>query len=155
MGNEVVVVMTDPYHFDTCGLDNIYLTNGFKHITHNGLRTVVIEDEPELYQAICRYLCGKAFLSGKEFRYLRTEMRMSQSRLGAVLGVSENMVSLWERGNKIPKLTLALVKAIYLDSIGIEYEMKKLLMTDETPKPDKAYFFIGDGFAWRLKEENE
>lgn len=139
-------------HLDTCGLDNIYLVNGFRHITHNGLKTVVIDDEPELFQAIGQYLCGKAFLTGKEFRFLRSEMRMTQSRIAAVLGVSDQMVYLWEKRSSIPKLTVALVKAIYLDSIDIGYQMKELLMADETPKPEKVYFRIGDGQTWNQVE---
>jgi len=145
--------MTEPYHFIECGLNNIYLINGFKRIIHNFKVEFVFEDLPELYQAIGRHICTKPFLTGAEFRFLRQELRMTQRTCSAKLGVTENMVSLWERKAKIPKMILAIMKGLYLEQFGYPFLMIDLLLTDETPRPDKAYFFVDEQFTWRFTDK--
>lgn len=115
------------HHYTECGLENVYLRNGFRKVEHNGSIVVVVEDPIGLHQAIGKRICGQRFISGDEFRFLRNEMRMSQSRLGAVLGVSENMVSLWERRSAIPKQAVAMLKAMYSEHIKVSYKITALL----------------------------
>ena len=56
-----------------------------------------------LHQLIANTLIDKpGRLTGKEFRFLRTQLGLSQEALGAMLGFSENAVSLWERKDSVP-----------------------------------------------------
>jgi hypothetical protein len=41
-------------------------------------------------------------LTGKEFRFLRVQLGLSQEALGQLLDFSENAVSLWERKDTVP-----------------------------------------------------
>ena len=53
-------------------------------------------------------------LTGKELRFLRVQMGLSQSGLAKLQGVSENAVSLWERHGKVPRAHDALTRLYYL-----------------------------------------
>jgi transcriptional regulator with XRE-family HTH domain len=60
-------------------------------------------------------LCGKPHrLTGKEFRFLRTTMNMSQGGIAKLLGVTEQSVSLWERTGKVPKAPDTLTRLAFL-----------------------------------------
>src|SRR3989339_1757965 len=93
------------YHYNECGLDNIYLSNGFKFMKTPRGNSISIHDIDGLHKAIGLYLAtSKKDLSKKEIRFLREEMLMSQPTLGRLLGVSEQSVRRWETGKtEIPK----------------------------------------------------
>lgn len=103
---------TERYHYTECGLDNIYLGNGFS-AAPNG--DVVIKDLEGLHKAIGRMLVSrKAELSGKEIRFLRHEMGMSQATLAHLLRVSEQAVARWEKGKtEAPKPADTIIRALY------------------------------------------
>lgn len=143
---------TDHYLLDTCGADGVYLANGFKRIIRNGRDCVVFENLDGLMVAIGKEICKSPFVTGNEVRFLRTALRMSQSQLADILGVSENMVSLWERKSRIPKLSLAAIKALYLDCNGLPYRFRDLLMLDESKRFERMTFSF-NGNVWRLVEE--
>jgi len=89
------------YPYAECGLDYVYLVNGFKFVkTADGESAVVIDDVSGLHKAIREDLVAAARpLSNKEFRFLRREMDVSQRQLATVVGVDEQTISMWERGN--------------------------------------------------------
>ncbi|MBS0522250.1 MAG: transcriptional regulator [Proteobacteria bacterium] len=85
-------------HYPECGLDNVYLVNGYRVRRTPYGEAVSIEDVDGLYASIARSLVEKAgALNGKEFRFLRKHLGFSQSRLGEWLGYDEQTVSRWER----------------------------------------------------------
>lgn len=109
-----------PYHYTECGLENIYLSNGYKfHDTARG-NSVSIHDVDGLHKAIGLYLVTmKKDLSKKEIRFLRDEMLMSQYTLGRLLGVSEQAVRRWETGKTaIPKPSEYLLRLLYMDHVN-------------------------------------
>ena len=58
-------------------------------------------------------------LSGREFRFLRTELLMSQATLARMLGVTELTVARWEKGHaKLPQMADATLRMLYLEHIG-------------------------------------
>ena len=128
------------HHFTDCGLGDVYLVNGFHKVVVEGREEVIIDDEDGLYRAIGRRICEKSFVNGDEFAFLRKQMKMSQSRCGAVFGVSDQMVYLWEKRSAIPRQATAVMKALYLDYIKGTYRMISLLMADETPRPAETHF---------------
>ena len=67
------------YHYLECGLDDVYLMNGFERFeTARGI-SIAIKEIDKLHQAIGEHLCRhKKELSGKEIRFLRREMLMSR-----------------------------------------------------------------------------
>ncbi len=88
-----------PYHYTQCGLDDVYLLNGYKrHETPYG-DGVSVEKAEELQHAIAKHLClSKAFLTGKEFRFLRKLMNLTQAEVAIYFGCSVQAVARWEKG---------------------------------------------------------
>jgi putative transcriptional regulator len=108
------------YHYTEGGLDNIYLANGYEFAEAPGGRTVRIGDIDGLHEAIGRILISdKKNLSGKEIRFLRHEMLMSQATLAKLLEVGEQTIHRWEKGKaEIPKPAEALIRLLYREHIG-------------------------------------
>lgn len=93
-------------HYTSCGLDNVWLANGYQiKVTKYG-RAISVNDIEGLHKLLAINLIDKSgLLTGKEFRFLRVQLGMSQQGLGIMLGgVSENAVSLWERKNTVPAI---------------------------------------------------
>lgn len=95
--------MTKYFQYTACGLDNVWLANGYKvKATRHG-DAVAVNDVDGLHKLIAQTLIEKkGRLTGKEFRFLRTQLGVSQEALGAMLDFSENAVSLWERKDGVP-----------------------------------------------------
>lgn len=125
------------YHYTESGLQNIYLANGFKERKVAGGKAVAIIDVEGLHQAIGRSLARKGHLTGAEFRFLRKELDLSQTRFGALAGASEESVSLWERRGRVPKSAALFLQAIYLEAIDGDIEFRKLV--EELAELDRAH----------------
>ena len=109
------------YHYTESGLDNIYLANGFVIDGPPGRQMVVIKDIDGLHRAIGRMLIDcKKNLTGREVRFLRQEMLMSQATLAKLLDVSEQAVHRWEKGKtgQVPKPAEALIRLLYREQLG-------------------------------------
>lgn len=107
------------YHYTESGLDNIWLVNGVtSHKTVYG-DGVSFKDIDGLHKAISFDLVHhKPRLSGKEFRFIRTELDMSQHRLGEWIGTTDQAVARWEKGKtKVPKWADRLIRAIYRERV--------------------------------------
>ena len=95
--------MSKYFHYTACGLDNVWLVNGYKVKTTRHGNAVAVNDVDGLHKLLAQTLIEKSSrLSGKEFRFLRTQLGLSQEALGAMLDFSENAVSLWERKDTVP-----------------------------------------------------
>jgi DNA-binding transcriptional regulator YiaG len=89
--------MTEGYHYTACGLDYVYLRNGFEvRETPHG-RGVSIKDARELHAAIARAVVAAAErLRGQEVRFLRAQLKLSQEGLAKVLRRKRGAVARWE-----------------------------------------------------------
>jgi putative transcriptional regulator len=108
------------YHFIESGLDNIYLKNGFKEIdTHEG-KAVSIVDIDNLHKAIAQCIIRKDEpLLGKEFRFLRIEMDLSQKAIGQLMEKTDQTIAIWEKGQEpVPALADKAIRDLYSESIG-------------------------------------
>lgn len=92
------------YHYSECGLDNVWLTNGFKVEEHSKYgKLVSFNNVRGLHEAIARHLVEQPHrLTGAEFRFLRTELDMSQRVLGAILGTTDQAIAKWEKARDRP-----------------------------------------------------
>lgn len=103
------------YHYTECGLDNVWLVNGYNEIDTAYGKAYSVTAADELLREIAIQVARKpGRLTGKEFRYLRVHMRLSQAAMAKVQGVSEQNVSLWERHGKIPKANDTLLRLYFL-----------------------------------------
>ena len=103
----------EAFHYKSSGLENVFLLNGYEVRELEGSRAVAIHDLEGLHRAIASQLVGKpAPLTGKELRFLRVEMDFSQKALGQLLGVTDQAVAKWEKGQikSIPRGADTLVR---------------------------------------------
>lgn len=94
--------LTQPYHYTESGLKNVYLDGimMFRCPTC-GAECPEIPNVEGLHASIANVLLKKPYtLTGREFRFLRKEMRMRAKDLATVLGVTPTSVSRWETGEE-------------------------------------------------------
>ena len=111
------------YQYTESGLDNVWLENGFKIETHSNYGDLISIVNPRgLHEVIGRWLVGQPrTLTGAEFRFLRTELDMSQRTLGEILGTTEQSIAKWEKArdksvaNKAAERLLRLAYINYFD----------------------------------------
>lgn len=91
--------MTDKqYHYRECGLEDVYLLNGFEFKSSKYGELVMIHDIDGLHREIGLYLVReKADLTGAEVRFIRHELDISQRMLGNLLHKSGQSVARWEK----------------------------------------------------------
>lgn len=111
------------YHYTECGLDNIYLVNGFKSITTApGDEEIFINNIHGLHKTIGRILIFKrGALSGREIKFIRSMLDLSQTTLAKILGCPYQIVLLWEKDKVIISKTADhLLKAYFLGFLDVE-----------------------------------
>lgn len=96
--------MMNGYHYTSCGLDYVYLENGYEiHETPHG-RGVAIKDARELHETIALEIITRPErLCGQEVRFLRSLLGLSQDHLARkVLRQQRGSVARWEAEPKKP-----------------------------------------------------
>lgn len=143
------------YHYIECGLENVWLINGYTVREIDGYGQVVsFDDLCGLHKTIGISLTKKNYLSGDEFRFLRKECELSQAKLAHSLGVQEQTVSLWERGTGIPKYAIKAIKGLYLEYVDEHPTFESIykspeIETDVETKDGMLQFEERDGH-WML-----
>jgi DNA-binding transcriptional regulator YiaG len=151
----------EPLHYKVSGLDNIYLLNGFTvEVDEDGDRYTTITDMDGLHRAIALHIVlERKAPSGKELRFLREELHMSQAELAGLLGVSDQSVARWEKEQTEPHgAGVTALRMIYLLSTLPDDERQALLSSfvghlrelaerDEEPQEDIVLSWNGD--RWR------
>ena len=95
--------MKGSYHYTGCGLDYVYLANGFRRQKTPYGSGVSITDADGLHKAIARHIVSSPpRLRGQEIRFLRSMLDVSQAGLGDILGVSRATVARWEGNAETP-----------------------------------------------------
>jgi transcriptional regulator with XRE-family HTH domain len=108
------------YHYTQCGLDNIYLKNGYKEENTGYGTGVSIYDIEDLHKVIARGIVNKEDrLTAKEFRFLRIEMDYSQVTLGKLMGLTDQQIANYEK-SKTHSTNLAdkAIRDLYQESIN-------------------------------------
>ena len=84
------------HHYTDCGLDNVWLHNGFTEKKTAYGNAVSVVEADDLHEKLALSLTEKqGRLTGKEFRFLRTMLCLSQGSLAVMMGATEQSVSLW------------------------------------------------------------
>lgn len=104
-------------HYVQCGLDYVYLTNGFevKETPYGcGYRIHAID---ELHEAIALDITqSNRPIRGQELKFLRSMLGLSQEALGHIISKSRAAVARWEgkRADPIDPTADKLLRAFYL-----------------------------------------
>lgn len=119
-----------PYLYRECGLDNIYLMNGFSIKDVDGEETVSVHNVDGLWKAIgLDLVTTKKTLSPKEIRFLRTQMNKTQSELAKLLRVDDQTVARWEKKkSKIPGPADLGLRMLFLNSDVAQPEGNEILI---------------------------
>lgn len=140
------------YHYTECGLQNVWLTNGYDVCEVDGEKAVSISDVDELHELIGRSIAAKSNLNATEIRFLRKEIGLSQKRLADLLGSTEQTVSLWERRGRMPKGYDRLVRLLYLEKIDgnvkVQETINRLIELDF--RQSEKLVFSDTRTGWRL-----
>ncbi|KJR21503.1 helix-turn-helix domain-containing protein [Vibrio sp. S234-5] len=117
------------YHYTECGLDNVYLENGYTIEEEDGEKFVSFDDFEGIHQAIANAICEQsAWLSKEQFKFLRKELNLSQSALGTLLFCDRQTIARWEKGETpISRPQDVLLRAIYRESINKESHIALML----------------------------
>jgi len=117
----------EAYQYTESGLNNVYLVGGYEFVDDG--KAVIIRDIDGLHRAIGQILVKMPRrLTGDEFRFLRSELLLSQAALAKLLGVKELTIGRWERGeSELPVPAEVIVRITFLESLGETGEVKKLL----------------------------
>jgi len=112
--------MNKPHHYTECGLDYIYLINGFVvHETAYG-NAVEVEHADLLDRQIALAIVNdQGPLTGQEVRFLRGLLDLTQEELGDLLGKDAQSVARWEKKKAaIPSTEDLALRQIYLEKTG-------------------------------------
>lgn len=87
------------YRYTECGLDNVYI-HGVSIVTDDaGEEVYCIRNIGSLHKAIAHAIIVQTSgMSGKDLKFLRTEMGYTQEQIADVLSITRLTVSRWERG---------------------------------------------------------
>jgi len=76
-----------PLHYTDCGLDDVYLVSGYRIEQTPSGQVLTITNVEQLHRVIgCQLAKQKRALSGKELRFLRKQINLTQSELGKFIG---------------------------------------------------------------------
>ena len=142
------------YHYQECGLRNVWLVNGYDmHTTPYG-DGVSIHDIEGLHRAIARGLVNKAAkLTGSELRFLRKQMGLSQAKLALILGNEDQTVALWEKRGTQPKIADRFVRALYREFVeGNAHirDMIDLLVDADREEREERMNFVQGSQGWKV-----
>jgi DNA-binding transcriptional regulator YiaG len=91
--------MESKYHYTASGLDNVILVGLQQCVDDEGETCVTIPNINELHRAIATdILRRQSGMSGKELRFLRTLMGMTQAELSRIVDRDAQTIGRWERG---------------------------------------------------------
>lgn len=109
------------HHYTECGLDYVYLDNGYVvHETAYG-PAVEVEHADRLDRQIALAIVHhQRSLTGQEVRFLRGLLDLTQAGLGELLGKDAQSVARWERlKTAIPPTEDRAFRQIYLEEAGL------------------------------------
>lgn len=120
------------YHYTECGLDNVFI-EGFGQVEdHNGEATMIIPAIGLLHKVISQGIVSlKAKMTGKELRFLRTEMGLTQAKLAEIIKVSSLTVSRWERDEfPLDDGAEVLIRLLAIHELDLDTEMDVEAVSD-------------------------
>lgn len=114
------------FHYTLCGLDNVWLVNGYTIEQTPYGEAVRIEDAEGLDRVIAESLLnGTSPLTGKELRFIRQLLGLSQADLGSFLGKDSQSVARWEKSGKVEPTAERLARVLFLSHMNGDESVRK------------------------------
>ncbi len=113
------------YRYSECGLDQVFIEGLGVVIDDAGEEVYSIPNLPSLHRAIAKSIVmQKSGLSGKELRFLRTEMGLSQAELAEVFRMTRVTVNRWEHDKgEIDSNAQVVIRLLAAERLGITLEV--------------------------------
>lgn len=110
------------YRYTECGLDNVIIHGVEFIVDDDGEKVVSIPNINGLHRAIAKsILLRRNSLSGKELRFIRTEIGLTQAELAAIVHREPLAVSRWERGEcPIDNNIEAIIRLVAMEKLEVE-----------------------------------
>lgn len=144
------------YHYMSCGLQNVWLVNGYIERDTPYGKVVAIADVEGLHQVLAlNFLYTKPRLSGGEIRFLRKELNMSQKRLAEILGNDAQTIALWEKKGRAPKAADRFIRMLYLEYIDDNktiIELVDMLNNADRIEHERKHVFKETDSGWKPEE---
>lgn len=139
----------EPLHYTKCGLDNVWLVNGFRREEYDGEAYVSIQNVEGLWKAIGISLATTPNeLSPQEIRFLRKHMKLTQEELAERLDVDTQTVARWEKEqSKLSGPANLAIRTLFLTSQRAQPEGEGIIMKLFEAIEERAK--IGDKTAGR------
>lgn len=135
-------VCAEPLLYRGCGLDGIYLCNGYEIEEVDGERFTHVQDREGLHKVIALNLVEhRKTLSPKEIKFIRVAIDHTQSSLAKALGVTSQTVARWEKGQvEIPGPADRMLRVMVMVAMLPEEELAKLIndLTELLDKIDES-----------------
>lgn len=114
------------YRYAECGLDSVLIEGMDVLVDDGGKKSITIPNINGLHRVIALGIVRKkTSINGKELRYLRTEMGMTQAQLALVVHREPLTVSRWERGeDNIDSNAEALIRMCATQELGLPTDTK-------------------------------
>jgi DNA-binding transcriptional regulator YiaG len=98
------------YHFIECGLDYVYLVNGYELEDDPDFgECLTIHNGKKLHKEIAKaVLLYKPEFEGQEVHFFRSLLRLTQEQLAKLLGMNSRQVLRWENDKKNKKIPPAI-----------------------------------------------
>lgn len=108
------------YRYDECGLDNVILVDLETCEDDEGALVVTIQHVNVLHRAIMEAIALKPTgISGREVRFIRTELGLTQAELAARINKDAQTVARWEKGKTpIDPTADTVIRMIALEHAG-------------------------------------
>ena len=117
------------YHYTECGLDNVYLENGFDILPdRKGDIGVAIHNIDKLHAAISHDIINQGQkMNGNEFRFLRTLMGCSQSALAKLMHTDAQSVARWEKEKNYNPVADTMLRTLYMLFVDGNEDIRDIL----------------------------
>ncbi len=113
------------YRYTECGLDNVYIHGLPSFDDDAGEPVFTIPNVNSLHRLIAEAIVSQdSALAGRQLRFLRTEMGLTQAELGRIVHKEMLTVGRWERGeNQIDDNADTIIRLLVIDYLGLETDM--------------------------------
>jgi DNA-binding transcriptional regulator YiaG len=133
----------EAYHYTESGLDNVLIYGMMPCIDDDGDEVVTIPNIVGLHRTIAEQIVEhQAGMSGKELRFLRTEMGMTQAELAKVVHHDAQSVARWEKSEcPLDPVAEALIRLLAIQrlrlkvDLGTIEELSERCITAAKPQP--------------------
>ncbi len=142
----------EPLRYTGCGLDDVWLVSGYDTEVYDGEMTLTVRDLDGLHAAIGRSLIKrKKLLSGKEIRFLRQQLNLSQAKLAGLVGCDSQQVARYEKEqNRMPgpmdRLLRMLFREHLADPIRVQDFLEALEQLDGRMEDRQVFEATPDGW---------